>query len=94
MHFSVPAPASSVWAPWKIRLDATGNGLVYLNGRALGRYWQVGPQREFFLPACWLNVGEGQDNVITMCLRPTDQPTALKSAEVSVYAEQAELREP
>jgi hypothetical protein len=93
MHFSVPAPASSVWAPWKIRLDATGNGPVYLNGHALGRYWQVGPQHEFFLPACWLNVGEGQDNVITICLRPTDQPAALKSAEVSVYAEQAELRE-
>jgi hypothetical protein len=92
--FEIPQAKWGVWAPWKMRLDATGNGFVYLNGHALGRYWDGGPQREFYLPECWLNVGAGKENVVTLCLRMTDRaaPPQLKSAEVSVYAEQAELR--
>jgi hypothetical protein len=41
-----------------------------------------------------LNVGAGKENVVTLCLRMTDRaaPPQLKSAEVGVYTEQAELR--
>lgn len=40
--------------PWQMVLQATGDGFLYLNGRALGRFWQVGPQRGFYLPEPWL----------------------------------------
>jgi hypothetical protein len=92
MRFSLSSPQPNIWAPWKIHLDAVGNGMLYLNGHALGRYWQAGPQRDFFLPECWLNFDEGKENVMTVCLRPVDGPVALNAATVSVYADQAELR--
>lgn len=33
-------------------------GEVWLNGRALGRFWNVGPQFTLFTPACWLRAGK------------------------------------
>jgi hypothetical protein len=92
LQFALPAPRADIWAPWKIHLDATGNGFLYLNGHALGRYWQQGPQRDFYLPECWLKFGDGAQNVLTMSLRPVSGPATLRAAEVSVYADQAEVR--
>jgi hypothetical protein len=92
MHFSLSASSPKMWTPWKLRIDATGNGFVYLNGHALGRYWQVGPQREFYLPECWLSRGDGKENVIALSLRQTDEPPALRAAEISVYADLCEKR--
>ena len=55
----------AVWVPWRLHLYATGNGFLYLNGHPLGRYWEAGPQHDFFLPECWLNFGPGQSNQLT-----------------------------
>ena len=40
-------------------LDLTnwGKGDVFVNGRNLGRYWSIGPQKALFLPAPWLKQG-------------------------------------
>ena len=92
VKFELPEQKSGVWVPWKIRMDATGNGFVYLNDHPLGRYWQIGPQREYFLPECWLKFGQGQKNVVTLSLRPTNDGASLKAAEVSPYAQWAEKR--
>jgi len=35
-----------------------GKGYVWVNGHALGRYWNRGPQGALYLPGCWLNQGE------------------------------------
>jgi beta-galactosidase len=32
-------------------------GTVWINGRVLGRFWKVGPQKTLYLPAPWLNKG-------------------------------------
>ena len=39
------------------KLDAAGlrKGHLWLNGRSLGRYWQVGPQEFYKVPASWLH---------------------------------------
>lgn len=29
-------------------------GYVFVNGRNIGRYWNVGPQKTLYLPGCWL----------------------------------------
>lgn len=46
-------------------------GYVFVNGRNLGRYWEVGPQRTLYLPGVWLK----EDNEIVVfeqegCLKP------------------------
>ena len=35
-------------------------GLVWVNGQALGRYWEIGPQQTLYLPGCWLKKGENE----------------------------------
>jgi hypothetical protein len=92
LHFELPQPDSHVWVPWKLHLSAAGNGFIYLNGHLLGRWWEVGPQYDFYLPECWLNWGPGARNVVAMCLRPTHGPTAVHGASVSPYADFAETR--
>jgi hypothetical protein len=45
--------------PLLVRLDGMGKGVLWLNGRNLGRYWQTaGPQRDYYAPEPWLTVGE------------------------------------
>ena len=72
-------------SPLRALLEATGDGLLYLNGHALGRYWQAGPQREFFLPDPWLNRKAGDRNVLTLCLWPVETEARLHNAWVGPY---------
>jgi len=92
INFQLPDQDPHIWVPWKLHLAASGNGFIYLNGHNLGRWWEVGPQSDFYLPECWLNFGAGKKNVIALCLRPTSGPTGIISAEVGPYADFAEVR--
>uniref|UniRef100_A0A8C3W4T0 Galactosidase beta 1 like 3 n=1 Tax=Catagonus wagneri TaxID=51154 RepID=A0A8C3W4T0_9CETA len=38
-------------------------GFVFINGRNLGRYWNIGPQKTLYLPGSWL---EPEDNEIIL----------------------------
>jgi hypothetical protein len=40
--------------PFKLHLPGMVKGQIWLNGRNLGRYWQIGPQECYKLPAAWL----------------------------------------
>jgi len=91
LKFELPTSDRHQWVPWKVHLDAVGNGFLYLNGHALGRWWQVGPQRDFYLPECWLQFGPGKTNVLTLSLRPTDA-VGVRSATVEPYTNMAEER--
>ncbi len=51
---AVPGTAT----PLKVRLDGMGKGVLWLNGHNLGRYWQIGPQRDYYAPEPWLRTGE------------------------------------
>ena len=92
MNFSLPPPQSGVWVPWRLHIVASGNGFLYLNGHPLGRYWDIGPQHDYFLPECWLHFGSGQQNNITLSLRPTKEGAAIESAIVEPYSDFAEKR--
>ncbi|XP_006150028.1 beta-galactosidase-1-like protein 3 [Tupaia chinensis] len=35
-------------------------GFVFINGRNLGRYWNIGPQKTLYLPATWLKPGDNE----------------------------------
>ncbi|MDE5773635.1 MAG: beta-galactosidase [Muribaculaceae bacterium] len=43
-----------------LNLELWGKGLVYVNGHALGRFWNIGPQQTLYLPGCWLNPGNNE----------------------------------
>lgn len=37
-----------------------GKGIVFVNGKNLGRYWNRGPQQTLYLPGAWLKNGENK----------------------------------
>ncbi len=91
MEFAMPAVPHNIWLPWCLRLEASGNGFIYLNGNPMGRYWQNGGQREFYMPDNWL-LAAGKKNVLALCLRPVDKATAVSRAAVVPYRVYAEYR--
>ena len=88
MEFQLPRTPATLSVPWKLHLEADANAFVTLNGHLLGRYWAIGPQRDMWLPECWLNFGPDVKNIIELQARPTaDSPVReiLKQAEVQTY---------
>jgi beta-galactosidase len=37
-----------------LRIDGWGKGVAWLNGRNLGRFWEIGPQKALYVPGPWL----------------------------------------
>jgi beta-galactosidase len=48
-------------------------GYVWVNGKNLGRYWEIGPQQRLFCPAGWLK--KGTNDVIVLDLHQTNAST-------------------
>jgi hypothetical protein len=92
LNFALPAAQPDVWVPWRLHLTGGGNGFIYLNGHAIGRYWAAGPQHDFFLPECWLQFGAGRTNNLTLNLRPVKNDALIQSATVEPYFDYAEKR--
>lgn len=40
-----------------IDMSSWGKGIVFINGRNIGRYWNVGPQQTLYIPGVWLKKG-------------------------------------
>lgn len=53
--FNVKKPADTF-----LNFETWGKGLVYVNGIALGRIWQIGPQQTLYVPGCWLRKGQNE----------------------------------
>jgi beta-galactosidase len=43
-----------------------GKGVVFVNGKNLGRYWKAGPQQTLFLPAPWVKRGANEVVVLDL----------------------------
>ncbi|TKS81297.1 Beta-galactosidase-1-like protein 2 [Collichthys lucidus] len=43
-----------------IKLPGWGKGVVFINGKNLGRYWSIGPQQTLYVPGPWLHRGDNQ----------------------------------
>jgi beta-galactosidase len=37
-----------------------GKGMVWINGKTLGRFWSIGPQGSLYVPASWLHAGANE----------------------------------
>ncbi len=41
-------------------LRGWGKGVLWVNGRCLGRFWNVGPTQTAYTPGCWLRAGNNE----------------------------------
>ncbi|MDR2951147.1 MAG: beta-galactosidase [Prevotella sp.] len=41
-------------------------GMVWVNGYAIGRFWEIGPQQTLYMPGCWLKQGENEIIILDM----------------------------
>lgn len=41
-------------------------GMVWVNGYAIGRFWEIGPQQTLYMPGCWLKKGENEIIILDM----------------------------
>jgi beta-galactosidase len=53
--FQVDEPADTF-----IDTRSLGKGEIFINGQALGRFWNIGPQGTLYLPAPWLRKGANE----------------------------------
>jgi beta-galactosidase len=63
-HFNLTATGDTF-----LDVRGLGKGEVWINGHALGRFWNVGPQDTLYVPGPWLKVG--QNEIVVFDLKPT-----------------------
>lgn len=69
-HFTLRKPGDTF-----LNMEAFGKGQVYVNGHAIGRFWNIGPQQTLYLPGCWLK--QGRNKVIVLdVVGPKGEPTS------------------
>jgi hypothetical protein len=83
--FAMPAVEPAWTVPWKLTFDADCDALIYLNGKFVGRYVTIGPQKEFYLTGPYF-VPNGE-NTLSFLLAYTDRPAHLRTLRVSPYEE-------
>ena len=83
LRFSAAAAGSGP-SFWRARVDLDrpgdtfldlrgwGKGVVWANGRCLGRYWNVGPTQTAYAPGCWLR--SGRNEVVILDLSGPSDP--------------------
>lgn len=47
-------------------MQTWGKGMVWVNGKAIGRFWEIGPQQTLYMPGCWLKKGENEIIVLDL----------------------------
>ena len=47
-------------------MQTWGKGMVWVNGKAIGRFWKIGPQQTLFMPGCWLKKGRNEIIVLDL----------------------------
>jgi hypothetical protein len=85
-EFALPGVEPGWMVPWKVTLEADRDALLYLNGKFVGRYVTVGPQKDFYLPWPYF-APAGKQNTLTIVLAYTDRPGHLRTLRVGSYAE-------
>lgn len=54
-------------------MQTWGKGMVWVNGIAMGRFWEIGPQQTLFMPGCWLK--KGKNEIIVLDLKGPEKAT-------------------
>ncbi|MEJ2009485.1 MAG: beta galactosidase jelly roll domain-containing protein, partial [Acidobacteriota bacterium] len=86
-EFEMEQPAEEWFAPWKVTFEADRDALLYLNGKFVGRYVTVGPQKDFYLPEPFFIAEKGKKNILTVVLAYTSQAGHIRTLRIAPYDE-------
>jgi len=64
-----------------IDMSNYSKGFVWVNGHNLGRYWNIGPQKRLYCPACWLTKSDNEIIVFDLHQTEPKSITGVKTAE-------------
>jgi beta-galactosidase len=67
-HFTLTATGDTF-----LDIRALGKGALWINGHAIGRFWNIGPQQTLFVPGLWLRKGRNEIVVFDL-LPPSTRP--------------------
>ncbi len=87
VEFTVPTRAGWI-VPWRLHIESTGSGQIWINGKLLGRFFSTGPQKDFYLPDAWLNM-KGKNSIVFM-MRPGgdgSKPPVISEVYIAPYDE-------
>jgi hypothetical protein len=90
--FNLEPPGEGWWIPWKLSFEADRDALLYLNGKFVGRYTTIGPQKDFYLPEPYLVFEGKRKNIIIVVLACADDLGHIKTLRVGPYEEFATRR--
>ena len=76
--FTVPGPGDTF-----LDTRGWGKGAVWVNGHALGRFWDIGPQETLYLPAAWMH--KGKNDVVVFDLSVTPRVPGLAGLKEPVW---------
>lgn len=65
-------------------VSALGKGLIWVNGHAAGRVWNIGPQQSDYVPGCWLHKGQ---NTVTVFDLMDESGAEISGKTHHVYAQ-------
>jgi beta-galactosidase len=63
-----------------------GRGIVWFNGRNLGRYWKKGPPQSVFLPACWME-REKENELVILELEAETCPKKVPTSAEAIWGD-------
>lgn len=66
-EFDVTQPADTF-----IDVSTWGKGVLWVNGRCMGRFWNIGPTQTMYVPGPWLR--QGRNEVIVLDLLGPEEP--------------------
>lgn len=61
-----------------------GRGMIWFNGRSLGRFWKAGPSQAVFLPGCWMK-NEGENEIVMLELESEISPSSLPTSAKAIW---------
>jgi len=91
-EFLLEKPPEEWSIPWTLTFEAERDALLYLNGKFVGRYMTVGPQKDFYLPDPYLLFDIKRKNVLTIVLAYADEPNHIRTLRIGPYDEFATRR--
>jgi Glycosyl hydrolases family 35/Beta-galactosidase, domain 2/Beta-galactosidase, galactose-binding domain len=86
-EFRLSDPVPDWQIPWNLEFESACDGLIFVNGKFLGRFVTVGPQKEFYIPDPYLNFGPKESNTLTFVLAYTGEAGRMKTLRLAPYPE-------
>ncbi|WP_395405487.1 beta-galactosidase [Pseudoduganella sp. UC29_106] len=75
-------------------MSSWGQGIVWINGRCLGRYWSIGPTQTMYLPGPWIRDGANEVVVLDLTGPQTARISGLKKPILDQLRPERDLARP